>query len=713
MDDGTRADSSNATITIAICRATLGNATNSVIVTSCNISDDSTRKIRVGRAEHPNDESFLSVTHETISQLHCELDFDSDRRDVNTFKVVDRSRNGVLVNGHKLTKNEPTSVHFGDPILIGKKSVDDCVWLKVERQSEIALPEIDETQEFDVTENQESEINAPVSDLIQSQPNVSSSNAVTGSVQTYQNNLVDNIVDTNEANIISVKTAELENSESTDKRAASCNVYSENGQKRQAENKLEDEAPSCSKTAKSDCSSGTDQREEIVKEKSDDTGVKVEETGSDSDGQNMFGCELKCSICTEIFHQPVSLQPCMHTFCGGCYSGWMTKSEKCPSCRHSVEKISKNRLVANLCESYLNTHPQERRHEQDLKQLELLNKVTEDVITQPEVVAGSYEFDWTNQRSSSSSEEEQDLEDEEEVNSDDDEFMEYEDAEPMLLQSRRARERFERISQGRLSNRHSILPVITCLQCPSRQHGLTVPETMRPYTCPATNARHLTCQCCARFMPDRRARVTLSMQGVVAVDAGSAENNEIGSSSSSSASSSNNSSVQQEWLTQMCFKCSKPFCRLYFGTCDSGNRPGCVTCIDYFKEFRFTVHEFNAMLNGNRYESLILQDYLRDREISLADFFVDHILTQLPYMESDSITATSPQPLTADTIICRQCAIRSAGLLCYEYRKRIPEDQLPRTVTNRPNCWYGRNCLTQRTRDHHARNFNHICDQTR
>ena len=61
--------------------------------------------------------------------------------------------------------------------------------------------------------------------------------------------------------------------------------------------------------------------------------------------------------------------------------------------------------------------------------------MTEDVITQPEVVAGSYEFDWTNQRSSSSSEEEQDLEDEEEVNSDDDEFMEYEDAEPMLLQS--------------------------------------------------------------------------------------------------------------------------------------------------------------------------------------------------------------------------------------------------------------------------------------
>ena len=158
-----------------------------------------------------------------------------------------------------------------------------------------------------MTENQESEINAPVSDLIQSQPNVSSSNAVTGSVQTYQNNLVDNIVDINEASIISVK-AEFENSESTDKRAASCNVYSENGQKRQAENKLEDEAPSCSKTAKSDCSSGTDQREEIVKEKSDDTGVKVEETGSDSDGQNMFGCELKCSICTEIFHQPVSLQ---------------------------------------------------------------------------------------------------------------------------------------------------------------------------------------------------------------------------------------------------------------------------------------------------------------------------------------------------------------------------------------------------------------------
>jgi E3 ubiquitin-protein ligase CHFR len=43
--------------------------------------------------------------------------------------------------------------------------------------------------------------------------------------------------------------------------------------------------------------------------------------------------ELTCNICFEIYHKPVSMIPCLHSFCGGCLSDWIKKSKECPFCR--------------------------------------------------------------------------------------------------------------------------------------------------------------------------------------------------------------------------------------------------------------------------------------------------------------------------------------------------------------------------------------------
>lgn len=53
----------------------------------------------------------------------------------------------------------------------------------------------------------------------------------------------------------------------------------------------------------------------------------------------------------------LSLQPCMHTFCAACYSGWMERSTLCPTCRCPVERICKNHILNNLVEAYLLQHP--------------------------------------------------------------------------------------------------------------------------------------------------------------------------------------------------------------------------------------------------------------------------------------------------------------------------------------------------------------------
>lgn len=48
--------------------------------------------------------------------------------------------------------------------------------------------------------------------------------------------------------------------------------------------------------------------------------------------------------------------------------------------------------------------------------------------------------------------------------------------------------------------------------------------------------------------------------------------------------------------------------------------------------------------------------------------------------------------------------------LIYNYRVSIPKNDLPRQVTSRNNCWYGKDCNTQNHNLMHAKKLNHICD---
>ncbi|EMP40294.1 E3 ubiquitin-protein ligase CHFR [Chelonia mydas] len=88
------------------------------------------------------------------------------------------------------------------------------------------------------------------------------------------------------------------------------------------------------------------------------------------------------------------LQPCMHTFCAACYSGWMERSSLCPTCRCPVERICKNHILNNLVEAYLIQHPgklevyliylHKCRNEEDVRSMDARNKITQDML-QPKV----------------------------------------------------------------------------------------------------------------------------------------------------------------------------------------------------------------------------------------------------------------------------------------------------------------------------------------
>ncbi len=111
----------------------------------------------------------------------------------------------------------------------------------------------------------------------------------------------------------------------------------------------------------------------------------------------------------------------------------------------------------------------------------------------------------------------------------------------------------------------------------------------------------------------------------------------------------------------------------------------------------------NTCLNGilgNAFESTILSDYLNRKVWSIKDFLgvlCDQLDSGTLSARSHGITVTPP------TVVCHVCAKDLLKKLAYDYRKTIPEGELPAGMAGRPDCYWGIECRTQYTNPNHAR----------
>ncbi|KAL4183439.1 hypothetical protein AMTRI_Chr11g98250 [Amborella trichopoda] len=68
---------------------------------------------------------------------------------------------------------------------------------------------------------------------------------------------------------------------------------------------------------------------------------------------------MKCSICLNIWHDVVTVAPCHHNFCNGCFSIWAKRCQKerrqvfCPQCRSITHSVGKNHILHYLEEGSL------------------------------------------------------------------------------------------------------------------------------------------------------------------------------------------------------------------------------------------------------------------------------------------------------------------------------------------------------------------------
>ncbi|KFO59512.1 E3 ubiquitin-protein ligase CHFR, partial [Corvus brachyrhynchos] len=349
---------------------------------------------------------------------------------------------------------------------------------------------------------------------------------------------------------------------------------------------------------------------------------------------------LTCIICQELLHDCVSLQPCMHTFCAACYSGWMERSSLCPTCRCPVERICKNHILNNLVEAYLIQHPGKLNSVYDVRSMDARNKITQDML-QPKV-----------RRS----------------------FSDEEGSSEDLLELSDVDSESSDISQ----------PYIVCRQCPGyRRHSVPAvpgtgqeteaggmqalgdapstsanfPAAVQEYVCPAQGS-HVICTCCFQPMPDRRAERE--------------QNPHV--------------------APQQCTVCLQPFCHLYWGC----TRMACFGCLAPFCEINLGEKCLDGVLNNNHYESDILKDYLASRGLTWKNMLNESLLAL-----QRGVFMLSDYRITGNTVLCYCCGLRSFRELAYQYRQNIPVAELPVTVTSRPDCYWGRNCRTQ-VKAHHA-----------
>ncbi|KMZ70608.1 E3 ubiquitin-protein ligase CHFR, partial [Zostera marina] len=84
----------------------------------------------------------------------------------------------------------------------------------------------------------------------------------------------------------------------------------------------------------------------------------------------------KCSICLNIWHDVVTVAPCLHNFCNGCFTEWLKSSQNnyknviCPQCRVTILSVGRNHFLHNIEETILLNFPLLKRSKEELALLD-------------------------------------------------------------------------------------------------------------------------------------------------------------------------------------------------------------------------------------------------------------------------------------------------------------------------------------------------------
>ncbi|XP_033748053.1 E3 ubiquitin-protein ligase CHFR-like isoform X2 [Pecten maximus] len=630
-------------------------------------------KFTIGRAK---DSDISLPNNKLVSGRHCHIEKDSDGR----VWLCDTSTNGTLLNVTvKITKGNKRELSHGDEFfVVYKKDEDDINVGYMYQNLEELQKEMDATQEYSSDYGMEATLLDISVNIVEEDCDEQSKKRLSEEPNTS----------TSEPPAKRLKTE-------TSKRKPESSGTEAGAKDIQGEKTLED-IDGLGKTK-------DDQGKTTVSKKDQDSSNKSV-AGADAcmDGPDEIEEALICTICQELLHDCISLQPCMHSFCAGCYSDWMDKSNECPTCRMKVERINKNHIVNNLMEAYLKENPSKKRDEEDIKELDAKNKISRDML-------------YPGRRSTIFESSDSDRSD-----SPSPPPLLFNPATPLLhgfgtpffgtirpakTVCRQCPDYIEPASTNTATTTtctttttavvlnaignfamnvlgRNVTPNATTGTDDEVEPGpsgeqpdpdVKVMPTAPHYRCAMTQT-HMMCQCCLQPMPDRRAEYNTDPLSVP---------------------------------PQQCRLCYRSYCHAYWGC----KKVDCNGCIGIFKDIRFGKKCLPSLILENQHESEVFKNYLEKNNLS-----VKYVLEQcLAKLDKGEFTFRDAAPVQIDgnTALCYACALRKFKDLAYLFRFSIKKTDLPAAVVSRPDCHWGKNCRTQRHNVNHAQRFNHVCGQTR
>ncbi|OVA08696.1 zinc finger protein [Macleaya cordata] len=93
----------------------------------------------------------------------------------------------------------------------------------------------------------------------------------------------------------------------------------------------------------------------------------------------------KCKICSNVWNDVVTVAPCLHNFCNGCFSEWSRSQGKdttalCPQCGAVVHCVGRNQFLHNIESEILESDPSLKRSSEETVLLEPCASTNLDLI---------------------------------------------------------------------------------------------------------------------------------------------------------------------------------------------------------------------------------------------------------------------------------------------------------------------------------------------
>ncbi|GFP92841.1 E3 ubiquitin-protein ligase chfr [Phtheirospermum japonicum] len=94
----------------------------------------------------------------------------------------------------------------------------------------------------------------------------------------------------------------------------------------------------------------------------------------------------KCSICLNVWHDVVTVAPCLHNFCNGCFSEWLKRCQEkrssvlCPQCRAVVQFVGRNHFLHSIEEDILQSDSSLRRSNEEIAVLDSYSSIKSPLV---------------------------------------------------------------------------------------------------------------------------------------------------------------------------------------------------------------------------------------------------------------------------------------------------------------------------------------------